>query len=234
MNDPFYKQDLADEVWPYNLILEVKTCAGIHTRNDDGTPVMIIKDELPSDIEGTIAYLLCRLTDREQNMLLCRYKDGMTLEQIGRDNDLTKERVRQIINKTIRKMSHGAGRRMITSGLHNYFYEAARNEMQSEIDRVKKEAYANGWNSAYSAKNGTMPVPKINKMDDVSIMELDFSVRTYNALKHYGIRTVKELNALSVDEIKNIRNLGCKCCVEIFNKLTDCGYDTTEKEALLI
>lgn len=53
----------------------------------------------------------------------------------------------------------------------------------------------------------------------MKIDELDFTVRTYNALKRGGINTVEELVNLSDDELMKIRNFGSRCLMEVHERL---------------
>ena len=61
-----------------------------------------------------------------------------------------------------------------------------------------------------------------------SLDSLELTVRSYNALKRYGINSIKELTNMSIEELKNIRNLGTKCQEEIINKLIKNGYTIPE------
>lgn len=67
---------------------------------------------------------------------------------------------------------------------------------------------------------------------DVSIDELELSVRSYNCLKRAGINTVKELCNKTPEEMMKVRNLGRKSLDEVLNKLADLGYSlrTTSEE----
>lgn len=53
------------------------------------------------------------------------------------------------------------------------------------------------------------------------IEEPELSPRSFNCLKRAGINTVEELQALSDDELKNIRNLGRKAGDEVRQKLAE-------------
>ncbi len=57
------------------------------------------------------------------------------------------------------------------------------------------------------------------KMMDMSIEELDLSVRSYNCLKRAGIDTVGELCQKTPDEMMRVRNLGSKSLTEVESKL---------------
>lgn len=61
------------------------------------------------------------------------------------------------------------------------------------------------------------------KMLEVTIEELDLSVRSYNCLKRAGINTVKELTDRTVSDMMKVRNLGQKSLEEIKLKLNDLG-----------
>ena len=53
----------------------------------------------------------------------------------------------------------------------------------------------------------------------MKIDELDFSVRTYNALKRAKIETVEQLRQKTDDDLYKIRNLGMRSIEEIRSKL---------------
>ena len=59
------------------------------------------------------------------------------------------------------------------------------------------------------------------KFLDITIEELDFSVRSYNCLKRAGINTVDELIGKTEEEMMKVRNLGKKSLEEVQNKLAE-------------
>ena len=61
------------------------------------------------------------------------------------------------------------------------------------------------------------------KVLEMTIEELDLSVRSYNCLKRAGINTVKELTDRTVSDMMKVRNLGQKSLEEIKLKLNDLG-----------
>lgn len=66
-------------------------------------------------------------------------------------------------------------------------------------------------------------VEEHDKYQDMSIEELDLSVRSYNCLKRANIQTVQELTAKSEDDMMKVKNLGKKSLKEIKEKLKSCG-----------
>ncbi len=59
---------------------------------------------------------------------------------------------------------------------------------------------------------------------DLTIEELDLSVRSYNCLKRAGINTVGELVRKSEEEMMKVRNLGKKSLEEVDQKLQELGF----------
>ena len=65
---------------------------------------------------------------------------------------------------------------------------------------------------------------------DVTIDELELSVRSYNCLKRAGINTVKDLTSKTEDEMIKVRNLGRKSLDEVIEKLNSMGLDLAKGE----
>ncbi|MBR0417049.1 MAG: DNA-directed RNA polymerase subunit alpha [Firmicutes bacterium] len=62
-----------------------------------------------------------------------------------------------------------------------------------------------------------------DKVLEMSIEEMELSVRSFNCLKRAGINTVQELTQKTEDEMIKIRNLGKKSLDEVKNKLEELG-----------
>ncbi len=60
---------------------------------------------------------------------------------------------------------------------------------------------------------------KKEKILEMTIEELDLSVRSYNCLKRAGINTVEELVQNTEEDMMKVRNLGTKSLEEVQNKL---------------
>ncbi len=59
---------------------------------------------------------------------------------------------------------------------------------------------------------------------DMTIEELDLSVRSYNCLKRAGINSVGELVRKTEDDMMKVRNLGKKSLEEVEHKLIELGF----------
>ena len=67
------------------------------------------------------------------------------------------------------------------------------------------------------------------KILEMTIEELDLSVRSFNCLKRAGINTVEDLTNKTEEEMMKVRNLGKKSLEEVINKLHSLGYDLCQE-----
>ena len=70
----------------------------------------------------------------------------------------------------------------------------------------------------------------IDKYQEMSIEELDLSVRSYNCLKRANIITVQELTQKTEDDMMKVRNLGKKSLKEVRDKLKALGLSFKNNE----
>ena len=71
---------------------------------------------------------------------------------------------------------------------------------------------------------------KKEKKLEMTIEELDLSVRSYNCLKRAGINTLQELTDMTESDMMRVRNLGRKSLEEVKNKLTDLGLSLRQED----
>lgn len=71
---------------------------------------------------------------------------------------------------------------------------------------------------------------KKEKILEMTIEELDLSVRSYNCLKRAGINTVDELVQKNEEEMMKVRNLGRKSLEEVQQKLAALGLNLRDSE----
>lgn len=68
------------------------------------------------------------------------------------------------------------------------------------------------------------------KVLEMSIDELELSVRSYNCLKRAGINTVEELTNKTSEDMMKVRNLGRKSLEEVLSKLKELGLELRSGE----
>lgn len=89
-------------------------------------------------------------------------------------------------------------------------------------------------NLTEEAKSADMMIEKEEtqkeKKLEMTIEELDLSVRSYNCLKRAGINTVQELTEKTEADMMRVRNLGRKSLVEVKEKLADLGLSLKQED----
>ena len=85
-----------------------------------------------------------------------------------------------------------------------------------------------------TAKNTQIMVEKEEskkeKVLEMSIEDLELSVRSFNCLKRAGISTVEDLTSKTISDMMKVRNLGKKSLDEVTNKLHALGLDFMSDE----
>ena len=90
---------------------------------EDKNAVLPIDAAIQSNLRETTARVLASLTPREERVLRMRFGIGMntdhTLEEVGQPFSVTRERIRQIEAKALRKLKHPSRSRKLRSFLDN-------------------------------------------------------------------------------------------------------------------
>ena len=138
----------------------------------------------------------------------------------------------------------------------NYTVESTRVEQSIDYDKLIIEVWTNGTTSAKEVislsakimndhlnlfvdlidtmKDNDLLVSRDNdkkhKLLEMSIEDLDLSVRSYNCLKRANIHTVEDLTRKTEDDMLKVRNLGRKSLEEVIKKLHDMGLGLLSKD----
>ena len=138
----------------------------------------------------------------------------------------------------------------------NYTVENTRVGQITDYDKLTLEVWTDGTISAKEAvslaarimtehlnlfvtlSQEAMDAEIMVEMDDkgqekaleMTIEELDLSVRSFNCLKRAGINTVEDLINKSEDEMMKVRNLGRKSLEEVMAKLDSLGFTLTKDD----
>lgn len=138
----------------------------------------------------------------------------------------------------------------------NFSVESTRVGQSIDFDKLTLEVWTNGVISAQEAVSlaariladhlnlfvdlsdkGKMLETMVEKSEsgkekalEMTIEELDLSVRSFNCLKRAGINTVEDLIMKSEDEMMKVRNLGRKSLEEVVWKLASLGFSLRRDE----
>lgn len=209
-------------VYPYNLIPLING-------EDDESDIKAWEEDnkvyySPRLIEEVMTQ---HLTERENKVLQMRYEWGMSLEEVGKELGVTRERIRQVETRAIRKMRMRKLDIMCAPAIA-YRKELSDNEvlrnqvnyLQSELDRIR----------------GISELPrdeadKKRSIMETSIDELNLSIRSYNCCKRAGINTLGDLSMKTLDDMYHVRNLGRRSMQEIEQKMAEYGLSFKPEEA---
>lgn len=138
----------------------------------------------------------------------------------------------------------------------NYTVEPTRVGTSSDFDKLTLEVWTDGTISARDAVSlgakilcdhftlftdlsenvGSRPTvvekaeAQRDKVLEMTIEELDLSVRSFNCLKRANINTVEDLISKTEDEMMKVRNLGRKSLEEVINKLAMMGLHLADED----
>lgn len=165
---------------------------------------------------------LSKLSEREQKVIELRFKDRFTLDECGRLLDVTRERVRQIEAKAIRKLRHPAYRRFYKYGISEVIKETEK--YQKEITNLyEKKKEAEELKATLDANERYLFAHGVLLDGGAEIEELGLSIRPYNCLKRAGVGTIEELTNKTRGELMEIRNMGLGSLKEIELRLAERG-----------
>lgn len=199
------------------------------------------------------------LTPREMKLMKLRFglDDGKyrSLEDLCQEFGVTRERVRQIEAKALRKLRNPSRSRKfkpftfeelkenkyvsdeeieLLSDLENDILKSNlifKHDLIDDLDLGKDRFdVIRDIQEEIKTRTEKEKEQKVQNMakNDIAIEEFDFSIRTFNCLKRFGINTINQLASLSEEDIMEIRNLGRHGAEEVISKLEERGIKLGE------
>ena len=158
-----------------------------------------------------VAEVLEELSEREQMIMWSRYAEKKTLCEVAKELNVTRERIRQIEAKALRKLGHPRNRSCVMA----ISVKQHQDEIREKDLQVEKELRQHS--AEEMKKNGALS----KGIAEIPIEELDLSVRPYNCLRRAGISTIEQLQQMTKEKLLRVRNLGLKSTEEIQSKLKE-------------
>ena len=192
--------------------------------------------EVTDDEMAGLNQILSTFTERERHVIKLRYEEEKSLEETGRTLHLTRERIRQIEARIIRKMHHPSKRNVIRYGVEGSIKKNALDLRESELNKreeklkLLEEELAN---KGADIKELDKPAVGSLAYDEAvtkpgrsysepsqAFYDLDLSVRSYNCLARANVVTVHDIiDRIRDGSIIRVRNLGRKSLEEIIEKV---------------
>ena len=211
---------IKDLEYPLNLIYAVF---------EDGAEEIIEKIDTISDFNASVEYILYTLSDREREILKHRFIDLMPLEKVGHIFGVTRDRIRQIEARALRKLRQPSRIKYLRFGISGVI-ENIRTDYYNKFSELEGKLIELCKLNEKAADEIIHDTELKKKYGPIKIEDMDLSVRSYNCLKRARIDNIKQLASLSYEELIHIRNLGIHSVNEIIEKLKDYGYDTQRLE----
>ena len=173
-----------------------------------------------------------RLTDREKNVIVLRSIRGKALEEIAREYRVTRERIRQVEARAIRKLRCFAPVKTLQE-----FYPAMTSDKKDELaNRVGStiiEFLLNEDPNAEQENERIKTTMREERLRSVELHEVGLSYRAYAVLRRNNIENLLDLSEYSLEEISHLRNIGRKGINDIcqnVKKYPDFSFKGDEKE----
>ena len=100
--------------YPLNLIDAVMNCETFQTARQ------VTEEDIPADFDDKLRKAASVIKDdRAYDYLTARFREGCTLQVIGERENLSRERIRQLLEKYIRKLRHPDILRFLDCGIEN-------------------------------------------------------------------------------------------------------------------
>lgn len=203
-------------------------------------PLNLIKAALGDDVSADASKVplwLSHLTDRERTIIELRYLKGLSLAEVGKEFNVTRERIRQIEAKALKKLAHPAYRKDVEA-ISLAEHLAALHLKQEELAALRQKyralrEYAESLHEAIAKEIPSLTriltvLPDAYKTEedipDMNIEDLELTIRSELCLQRAGIYTARGAERMTLDEMKQIRNLGKRSIDEIRDKLIEYGF----------
>lgn len=207
--------------YPYNLTDAV---FGYDSHEYDVNKKYYMSVPMTKDQEKGLQEALDSLADREKRMVVRYYKDGLTLEQIGKEEGLTKNRIRQIIDKGVRKLRHPSRSYLIRYGYRGCGVLQRENKLrliEKTLD-VKERKIAE---RKAKCDKETERFPELSTAYNTPLENMELSVRAYNCLKRACLNSAGVIaDRYNNNTLHTVRNLGRKSFYEVCQKLAELGF----------
>lgn len=182
--------------------------------------------------EATFELVLLELSNNERAAIHRYYRDGQTTKQIAEEFKLSVSRIGQIIHKAWRELRRPSRLYKIQHGIEAYCKMKADEAYKKGLSEGHENGYVEGYKAA--CELSTADAQKaLEAAPDITLEDLDLSVRAYNCLKRGGFSTLKQLANADPERVARVRNLGKKSYEEVIETLKKYNIDTKGYETVL-
>ena len=212
------------KTWPYNLAHAIAYGDGQEVSDEEA-------DQMYNLYIPYLFNLLSTATERERKVIKLRFKEGLTLEQVGNEFNISRTKIAEIEARALRKLGAKCRRGLsifIDIGQLNDWEQLEEKAILREIE-CRGLKYENDilreelWKRLRGFK-GAPSIDDIIQADKEELIrhneldELELSVRTYKTLLNAGFHSIKDVLYASIDDIIKLRRSNQRGFEEIVEK----------------
>ena len=201
-----------DAPYPYNLIREVF---------GENIPL----DKLAQNMERNFEHIMRTIPEVEAKMVLLRYRDGQTIQEIANQYQSSTKQVRQNIHRSLRLLRHPSRTRYILHGYEeiNKKEEQERIRAQRQEKRIlaflRPDKYVGPLSEIVNSYDRADAILARSRLDKV--YRVDIPTCAYFSLQRVGITYIWQLCFVQRDELIKLRDIGPKRITAIERCLSD-------------
>lgn len=158
------------------------------------------------DFLPTLYYMLYSYEPRHADVMIYKYKDGMTMKQIGKKLNVSRQRIGDMIKRTLEVLKKPDNMEILRQGIKEHYAGIT----DSEIEHVK-QIFMDARNNELGKQEGMPPDLR------TPISRLHISIRAFNAMDNAGLKTIKDILDKGPYHVRTARGVGEK----VFNEITD-------------
>lgn len=168
-------------------------------------------EPVPDDIESGALFAMDALSDAEKQVIFLRYRDGKTLIEAGRARGVTRERIRQIEIRALRKLGEPSRKIYMELGYSTAEAVIRQNEQARKdaearrLEALRRKYEAVEWNEAHGVGIEVLGLGRrsVNCLHRAGIATLDALAAFLGTPADYGkLLTIWKLGQKSAEEIK--------------------------------
>ena len=206
--------------YPYNLLTAIR-----------GNTTLELPHSLTKDVLAGLHYALSTLEARERRIILGRFQEALSLEDLAVELDISDERIRQLQVKALRKLREPCRWNYISLGIAGY----CKSRATAEYNKGFSKGYADGYRHGRMDQENN--IAHSFGPDDLlaqPVEYLNLSTRAQQCLFLRGCETVGDIVRLTEETIRTTRNLGKKSADEIARKLQAVGAKGSDWDQFLL
>lgn len=197
-------------------------------------------ETLPADFIPTLYYLVYTGSERRADILFAYYRDGLSLWDIGKRYNVTRERIRQQISTAFKELRHPERLKILLGGLCAYqtaqvrqarepapaVSQARELEIRAETIRDVRASILDVFREISDemkeaqdtvSENDAAAPMTLSLLTPIS--KIGLTTRTYNCLRRASVTTVQDIIEMGPSNLRKVRHLGKITYAEITDVL---------------